>query len=101
MEPTLLASTWNCTLATPAGSVAFALTVMMPETFAPEAGDIMEIVGGTGVTDVLRPAQPLYRSVVHRVSLSRKTEEVPFNAFAHQVLSSIIIPSATFESQGL
>src|SRR5580658_3558301 len=39
-------STWNCTLATATLSEALAVTVMVPETVAPEAGEVMETLGG-------------------------------------------------------
>src|SRR5580700_8228874 len=39
-------STWNCTLAIATLSEALAVTVMVPETVAPEAGEVMETLGG-------------------------------------------------------
>src|SRR5438045_4225636 len=44
--PTLLPSIWNCTLATPTLSEAFALSVTLPETVAPLEGAVMLTVGG-------------------------------------------------------
>jgi hypothetical protein len=45
-EPKPVPSTMNCTLATPTLSVAFALTVIVPETVAPETGEVIATVGG-------------------------------------------------------
>jgi hypothetical protein len=42
--PELFPSTWNCTLMVFAET--FVVTLTMPETFAPEAGEAMETVGG-------------------------------------------------------
>jgi hypothetical protein len=42
--PELLPSTWNCTLMVFADT--FVATVIAPETVAPEAGDVIETVGG-------------------------------------------------------
>jgi hypothetical protein len=39
-------STWNCTLATATLSAAVAVIVIVPETVAPEAGEVIETVGG-------------------------------------------------------
>ena len=44
--PTLEPSTWNCTLATPTLSDAVAVTVIVPETVAPETGELIATVGG-------------------------------------------------------
>lgn len=44
--PKLPPSNWNCTLATPTLSLAFAETVAVPETVAPVIGAVMDIVGG-------------------------------------------------------
>src|SRR5712664_4186468 len=41
----LTPSSWNCTPATPTLSEALALTVIVPETLAPEAGEVMLTVG--------------------------------------------------------
>ncbi|OLE66802.1 MAG: hypothetical protein AUG09_05650 [Acidobacteria bacterium 13_1_20CM_2_68_7] len=45
-EPRLEPSTRNCTPATPTLSEAEALTVVVPETVAPDAGALMLTVGG-------------------------------------------------------
>jgi len=42
----LALSTLNCTLATPTLSVAFADTVITPESVALAAGEVIETVGG-------------------------------------------------------
>jgi len=39
-------STSNCTLAIPTLDEALAVTVMVPDTLAPEAGDVIDTVGG-------------------------------------------------------
>ena len=44
--PVLLPSTMNCTLVVFADT--FVEMEMVPETVAPEAGEVMETVGGTG-----------------------------------------------------
>ena len=58
MEP----STWNWTLATATLSAAVAVIVMVPETVALEAGEVIETVGGVvsgWVTDwLLEPTDP-------------------------------------------
>src|SRR5882762_7060439 len=38
--PALTPSNWNCTLTTPTLSEALAVTVIVPETLAPEAGEV-------------------------------------------------------------
>src|SRR5439155_150187 len=43
--PALTPSNWNCTPATPTLSEALAVTVSVPETLAPEAGELMLTVG--------------------------------------------------------
>ena len=43
--PTLVPSTLNCT---PVVFAALAVTIIVPETVAPEAGEVMETVGGAG-----------------------------------------------------
>jgi hypothetical protein len=43
--PTFAPSSWNCTLATPMLSEAFAVTLTVPETVAPAAGALIETVG--------------------------------------------------------
>ena len=43
--PTLAPSTWNCTLAIPMLDVAVALTVIVPETVAPETGEVIDTTG--------------------------------------------------------
>jgi hypothetical protein len=50
--PRLEPSTSNCTLATPTLSDAVAVTVIVPETAAPELGELIDTVGGV-VPDVL------------------------------------------------
>jgi len=50
-DPNGAPSTSNCTLATPTLPAAVASTVIVPETVAPEAGDVIDTVGG--VPDVL------------------------------------------------
>jgi hypothetical protein len=45
-------STWNCTLPTATLSDAVAESVIVPETVAPETGEVIETVGGV-VSDVL------------------------------------------------
>jgi hypothetical protein len=44
--PRLAPSSWNCTLATLTLSVAFAVTLTVPETVAPFAGAVTDTVGG-------------------------------------------------------
>jgi hypothetical protein len=44
--PKLAPSSWNCTLATPTLSLAFAVTEIVPLTVAPPAGLLIETVGG-------------------------------------------------------
>ena len=44
--PKLAPSSWNCTLATPTLSLAFAVTETVPLTVAPFAGAVIETVGG-------------------------------------------------------
>jgi hypothetical protein len=44
--PRLAPSSWNWTLATPTLSVALADTLTVPDTLAPLAGAVMEMVGG-------------------------------------------------------
>ena len=44
--PTFALSSWNCTLATPIDDEAFAVTDTVPETVAPDAGAVIETVGG-------------------------------------------------------
>ena len=44
--PRLEPSTSNCTLATPTLSDAVAVTVIVPETVAPELGELIDTVGG-------------------------------------------------------
>jgi hypothetical protein len=51
--PALIPSTWNCTLATPTLSAAFAETLTVPETLAPAAGALIDTVGGVVSADVL------------------------------------------------
>jgi hypothetical protein len=51
--PALMPSTWNCTLATPTLSAAFAETLTVPETLAPAAGALIDTVGGVVSADVL------------------------------------------------
>lgn len=41
--PVLLPSTWNCTLVVSADT--FVETVIVPETVAPDAGEVIEMVG--------------------------------------------------------
>ena len=43
--PALTPSNWNCTPATPTLSEALAVTVIVPETVTPEAGEVMLTVG--------------------------------------------------------
>src|SRR2546426_6541291 len=43
--PALRPSSWNCTPATPTLSEALAVTVIVPGTVAPEAGEVMLTVG--------------------------------------------------------
>src|SRR6266705_770178 len=43
--PALRPSSWNCTPATPTLSEALAVTLIVPETVAPEAGELMLTVG--------------------------------------------------------
>jgi len=62
--PTLLPSTWNCTLAMPTLELAVALTVTAPETVAPAVGAVIETVGAAdcdGLADV-SPMHPLSKS---------------------------------------
>jgi hypothetical protein len=49
----LIPSTWNCTLATPTLSAAFAKTLTGPETLAPAAGALIDTVGGVVSVGVL------------------------------------------------
>ena len=51
--PALLPSTRNCTLVVSA--VTLAVTVMAPETVAPDAGAMIEIAGGVGATIAVKP----------------------------------------------
>jgi hypothetical protein len=44
--PRLAPSNWNCTLATPTLLAAVAVTVRVPETLAPLAGEVIDTVGG-------------------------------------------------------
>ncbi len=44
--PRFAPSSWNCTLATPTLSLAFAVTETVPLTVAPLAGAVIETVGG-------------------------------------------------------
>src|SRR5260370_39446002 len=44
--PRHMPSTFNCTPTTPMLSVALAETVIVPETIAPEAGAVIETLGG-------------------------------------------------------
>ena len=44
--PRFVPSIWNCTLATPTLSLAFAETVTVPVTVAPLVGDVIDTVGG-------------------------------------------------------
>lgn len=44
--PAFAPSNWNCTLATPTLSEAFAVTLTVPETVLPAAGEVIETVGG-------------------------------------------------------
>jgi len=44
--PRLAPSTWNCTLATPTLSLAFAVTETVPFTVAPFAGAVIDTAGG-------------------------------------------------------
>jgi hypothetical protein len=51
--PTFALSSWNCTLATPTLSEAFAETVVVPDSVAPFAGAEIETVGGVVSAGVL------------------------------------------------
>ena len=44
--PSVAPSTLNCTPDTPTLSLALAVTYVVPDTVAPEAGDVIETVGG-------------------------------------------------------
>ena len=44
--PSVAPSTLNCTPDTPTLSLALAVTDVVPDTVAPEAGDVIETVGG-------------------------------------------------------
>jgi hypothetical protein len=52
--PTLLPSTLNCTLVVFADT--FVVIVMIPETVAPEIGEVMEMVGGTALFTLMETA---------------------------------------------
>jgi hypothetical protein len=53
--PRFVPSIWNCTLATATLSEAVAAMVIVPETVAPEAGEVIDTVGG-----VVSPPGPLF-----------------------------------------
>ena len=52
--PTLLPSTLNCTLVVFAET--FVVIVMVPETVAPEVGEVIEMVGGTALLTLMETA---------------------------------------------
>ena len=73
----MLPSTLNCTLVVFADTVV--VTVTVPETVAPEAGAVMEIVGDTALFMVIEtaalvvvcPAALLATAVIERLALLR------------------------------
>src|SRR5437879_5282519 len=54
--PALTPSNWNCTPTTPTLSEALALTVIVPETVAPEAGEVMLTDGAVASKHTLTAA---------------------------------------------
>jgi hypothetical protein len=68
--PTLAPSTWNCTLATPTLSDAFAVTLTVPDAVAPFAGAVIDTVGGV-------PGGPLF-TVTVTLALVAETPAVSF-----------------------
>jgi hypothetical protein len=54
--PKLEPSAWNCTLAIPTLDDAVAVTVIVPLSVAPEAGDVIETVGFPALSTVIETA---------------------------------------------
>src|SRR5262245_18361354 len=71
-EPRFATSSLNCTPATPALSLAVALTVIVPLTVAPAAGAVIATVGGV-VCDTLFTVTGTAALVVVRLAVSRAT----------------------------
>ena len=65
-------STWNCTLATATLSEAIAATVIVPETVAPEAGEVIETVGGVVSDSTVRVAELLVAFPAELLTTTRK-----------------------------
>jgi hypothetical protein len=70
--PKFAPSSWNCTLATPTLSLAFAVTEIVPLTVAPLAGAVMDTVGGVVSEVVLLTftATPVLVAVFPEVSVA-------------------------------
>src|SRR5215469_13637378 len=70
--PRLVPSTWNCTLATATLSEDRAATVIVPETAAPEAGEVIETVGGIVSRRTVRVAELLVTFPAELLTTARK-----------------------------
>jgi hypothetical protein len=94
--PRFVPSTWNCTLATPTLSLAFAETVTVPVTVAPLAGEVIDTVGGIASPPVLglfeptTPAHPVLNTSKPKTQKNKSACEAR-NAWAPLVVQKLLI----------
>jgi len=83
--PTFAPSSWNCTPVTPTLSLAVAVTLMVPDTVAPLAGEVMETVGPLPPppdlpVELAKPAHPALHNSTPKAASVKTVDESLFPA---------------------